>query len=506
MSFEHLGVTDSLAQVDPDAQTEAKFVQSQEQGAGPSNSPPPSSNSSPSLASRTLWMGDLEPWWVEENIIQLWQQLGQSVRVKLIRSRHNRSPNPNSSLPPPQNAGYCFVEFERHEDALHALALNGSIVPRSSGRLFRLNWASGPTLQSQVPPTPQYSLFVGDLSPSTTEAHLLALFQPNYSSIQSVRVMTDPATGSSRCFGFVRFTEEEDRQRALHEMSGIWLGGRPIRVALATPRGAGHQPVQMQQHLQYAPSAPMVPQFAGNNNSSRNIYNDPTNSTVFVGGLAAGVSEETLFTLFEPFGSISSIKIPRGKGCGFVKFSTREEAENAISGMHGFLIGGSRVRLSWGRSSLPNQHSHSHPHPQHLMMSPGVFDPMGRNGGMYGIPPGVAPGVLPGITPIYYPTDSQVYSEMDPGQYSGPYMVQSPVGSSIGGPSITGNGSMGATSKEAPASSSATTVSPSKSLEESEETATSPILSAKEPAPPSSPNTNLSGANSPELASPTVSP
>ena len=44
---------------------------------------------------------------------------------------------------------------------------------------------------------PEYSLFVGDLSASTTEAHLLAFFQKNFlNSIKTVRVMTDPISGN----------------------------------------------------------------------------------------------------------------------------------------------------------------------------------------------------------------------------------------------------------------------------------------------------------------------
>ena len=53
--------------------------------------------------------------------------------------------------------------------------------------------------------------------------------------------MTDPISGKSRCFGFVRFTEELERQRALIEMNGAWFAGRPLRVALATPRNVARR-------------------------------------------------------------------------------------------------------------------------------------------------------------------------------------------------------------------------------------------------------------------------
>ncbi|KWU44619.1 RNA-binding domain-containing protein, partial [Rhodotorula sp. JG-1b] len=76
---------------------------------------------------------------------------------------------------------------------------------------------------------------------------------------------------------------------------------------------------------------------------------DPNNTTVFVGGLPACISEETLKSFFHHFGDITYCKIPPGKGCGFVQFVRRQDAELAIAKMNDFPIHGkSRIRLSWG--------------------------------------------------------------------------------------------------------------------------------------------------------------
>ncbi|KAF9049403.1 hypothetical protein BDZ89DRAFT_1057762 [Hymenopellis radicata] len=77
---------------------------------------------------------------------------------------------------------------------------------------------------------------------------------------------------------------------------------------------------------------------------------DPYNTTVFVGGLSPLISEETLRTFFAPFGDIHYVKVPVGKHCGFVQFVRKADAERAIEKMQGFPVGGSRIRLSWGRS------------------------------------------------------------------------------------------------------------------------------------------------------------
>jgi len=79
--------------------------------------------------------------------------------------------------------------------------------------------------------------------------------------------------------------------------------------------------------------------------------NDPSNTTVFVGGLPACISEATLKTFFQNFGEITYVKIPPNKGCGFVQYVRREDAQQAMLKMHDFPIHGkSRIRLSWGRS------------------------------------------------------------------------------------------------------------------------------------------------------------
>jgi hypothetical protein len=81
-----------------------------------------------------------------------------------------------------------------------------------------------------------------------------------------------------------------------------------------------------------------------------NQFTDPNNTTVFVGGLSGYVTEDELRSFFQGFGEITYVKIPPGKGCGFVQFVHRHAAEMAINQMQGYPIGNSRVRLSWGRS------------------------------------------------------------------------------------------------------------------------------------------------------------
>lgn len=189
-----------------------------------------------------------------------------------------------------------------------------------------------------------------------TEYALVALFQNKFPSTKSAKIMTDPITGMSRGYGFVRFSDERDQQQALTEMQGVYCGNRPMRISTATPKNksgapGGPGPMGMPQGPMgmYPMGAPMYP-YGGAAPQPMNQFTDPNNTTVFVGGLSGYVTEDELRSFFQGFGEITYVKIPPGKGCGFVQFVQRHAAEMAINQMQGYPIGNSRVRLSWGRS------------------------------------------------------------------------------------------------------------------------------------------------------------
>ncbi|TKA79824.1 hypothetical protein B0A49_00746 [Cryomyces minteri] len=297
----------------------------------------------------TLWMGELEPWIDEGFVRSVWFGMGEQVNVKMIRDKFSGS-----------NAGYCFVDFASSAAAAKALTLNGTLIPNSN-RPFKLNWASGGGLADRQRDDrgPEYSIFVGDLGPEVNEYVLVSLFQSRFSSCKSAKIMSDPISGLSRGYGFVRFADESDQQRALGEMQGVYCGNRPMRISTATPKnkagggppggmgggGAmqGGGPVGM-----YSMGAPPMGYYGAP--QPMNQFTDPNNTTVFVGGLSGYVTEDELRSFFQGFGEITYVKIPPGKGCGFVQFVQRHAAEMAINQMQGYPIGNSRVRLSWGRS------------------------------------------------------------------------------------------------------------------------------------------------------------
>ncbi|KAI9323846.1 hypothetical protein BX666DRAFT_1846616 [Dichotomocladium elegans] len=288
-------------------------------------------------------MGELEPWMDEQYLQQLWFNLNEKVLVKVIRDKVSGA-----------SAGYAFVDFGSTGNAQRALnTFNGTIIP-STHKQFKLNWASGGGLiDRREDRQPEYSIFVGDLSPECTELGLLAIFQTHYRSCKSAKIMTDPRTGLTRGYGFVRFSDQNDQQRALVEMQGYIIGSRPIRVSVATPKNRMHNSTASP-----LPRSPPQNPTTTTLNTTPNAFVDPSNTTVFVGGLSAPIREDELREYFSPFGEITQVKIPAGKGCGFVQYVHRQSAELAIQQMNGYQIGNSRIRLSWGRSQSDNGNKH----------------------------------------------------------------------------------------------------------------------------------------------------
>ncbi|KXX79115.1 Glycine-rich RNA-binding protein 4, mitochondrial [Madurella mycetomatis] len=84
-------------------------------------------------------------------------------------------------------------------------------------------------------------LFIGGLAWHTEEATLRQKFE-EFGVVEEAVVVKDRDTGRSRGFGFVRYTNEEDAQKAIEAMNNVEFDGRQIRVDKASdtgPRGGG---------------------------------------------------------------------------------------------------------------------------------------------------------------------------------------------------------------------------------------------------------------------------
>ncbi|KAK6535633.1 hypothetical protein TWF694_002088 [Orbilia ellipsospora] len=73
---------------------------------------------------------------------------------------------------------------------------------------------------------------------------------------------------------------------------------------------------------------------------------------VYVGNLAWGVTDDLLRDAFSQYGNIQDVIVMRdrdtgrSRGFGFITFSSDDEAQNAISGMHEQELEGRRLKLN----------------------------------------------------------------------------------------------------------------------------------------------------------------
>jgi RNA recognition motif-containing protein len=77
-------------------------------------------------------------------------------------------------------------------------------------------------------------LYVGNLPWSATDGELQTLFS-GVGQVMSARVITDRETGRSRGFGFVEM-DDAGASRAIAELNGKDMGGRPLRINEANER------------------------------------------------------------------------------------------------------------------------------------------------------------------------------------------------------------------------------------------------------------------------------
>jgi RNA recognition motif-containing protein len=88
-------------------------------------------------------------------------------------------------------------------------------------------------------------IYVGNLPFTASEADIRTLFS-QHGTVESVSLPTDRETGRPRGFGFVEMSQA-DAARAIQNLNGQNMGGRPLRVNEAQdkprtgggPRGGG---------------------------------------------------------------------------------------------------------------------------------------------------------------------------------------------------------------------------------------------------------------------------
>lgn len=136
--------------------------------------------------------------------------------------------------------GIAYIEFRDPESVALALGLSGQRllgIPIS----VQHTQAEKNRLANAPPPTPPKAivgpmrLYVGSLHFNITEDMLRGIFEP-FGKIDNIQLIMDSDTGRSKGYGFITFHNADDAKKALEQLNGFELAGRPMKVGNVTER------------------------------------------------------------------------------------------------------------------------------------------------------------------------------------------------------------------------------------------------------------------------------
>ncbi|XP_059807285.1 RNA-binding protein 39-like [Hypanus sabinus] len=154
--------------------------------------------------------------------------VGKVRDVKIISDRSSR-----------RSKGIAYVEFYSIDSVPQAIGLSGTkllgvpiIIQASQAEKNRPDPGVG---QPQLAGDGPLRLYVGSLHADITQDMLRAIFTP-FGKIDSLHLIKDPLTGISKGYGFVTFADAECARRALQQLHGFELAGKPLRLSPVTDR------------------------------------------------------------------------------------------------------------------------------------------------------------------------------------------------------------------------------------------------------------------------------
>lgn len=328
------------------------------QGPVPSSSP---SNSRPANAI-SIWAGDLDAYMDETFLRQAVTASGWGndiTRIKVVRDHYSG-----------MHAGYGFLDAASPEAAQRVIATGSGMPIPGTNRCWRLNMGRNAAVSGAA--GAEINIYVGNLEPSVTDYQLMTAFRPRYTSVRHAKVVCNEY-GQSRGFGFVRFANTQDAERAVSEMQGFEFNNKPIRLSPATgrtrggppgPSPRGSQGGSYNHHNHHGPPHPQSHGHHGHgpptNKRPRQLMSpdDPNNTTIFIGGTGSHITDDLLWREFSTFGDLDAVRVPVNKtGFAFVRFKSRECAQRAkdeLSGTHYTSLNPHKpVRIEWASEQIP---------------------------------------------------------------------------------------------------------------------------------------------------------
>ncbi|CAL8367762.1 unnamed protein product [Lota lota] len=154
--------------------------------------------------------------------------VGKVRDVRMISDRNSR-----------RSKGIAYIEFLEASSVPLAIGLTGQrllgvpiIVQASQAEKNRAAAMANNLQKGSAGPM---RLYVGSLHFNITEDMLRGIFEP-FGRIEGIQLMMDSETGRSKGYGFISFADAECAKKALEQLNGFELAGRPMKVGHVTER------------------------------------------------------------------------------------------------------------------------------------------------------------------------------------------------------------------------------------------------------------------------------
>lgn len=138
-----------------------------------------------------------------------------------------------------RSKGIAYVEFEEVDTVPLAMGLSGQrllgipiIVQPSHAERNRIASAAAAAMKASSDTGPM-RLYVGSLHYNINEEMLRGIFEP-FGKIDDFKLMKDHQTGRSAGYGFITYHNADDAKKAMDQLNGFELAGRPMKVGNVT--------------------------------------------------------------------------------------------------------------------------------------------------------------------------------------------------------------------------------------------------------------------------------
>lgn len=174
---------------------------------------------------RTVFVWQLSARIRQRDLEDFFTSVGKIRDVRLIMDNKTK-----------RSKGIAYVEFREVESAQLALGLTGTRllgvpiqIQQSHAEKNRVSATPSLPRPSQQNRGPM-KLYIGSLHYNITEEMLKGIFEP-FGKIEDIKLIKDPTTNRSQGYGFVTYVNSDDAKKALDQLNGFELAGRPMKVS-----------------------------------------------------------------------------------------------------------------------------------------------------------------------------------------------------------------------------------------------------------------------------------